>query len=99
MTPAGSKYIISLFFEQPHFWMNEVSGQLHSAVEAYLHGDSMESWQIAYCRSYIRQWINPDVWGDDDEINELRRRVDELTSREAISAWLATALDMGIDPL
>jgi hypothetical protein len=32
-------------------------------------------------------------------VEELRREVDELTSRQAIKAWLDHALNEGIDPL
>jgi hypothetical protein len=90
---------LHLIPDQPRFWMDEVSGQLHSAVEAYLHGDAMESWQIPYLRAYLRQWIASPVWCDGPDIDELRSRIDGLTSTKAISEWLDLALVAGIDPL
>lgn len=82
----------------PGFWMHETSGVLRPAVEAYLTGATMRPDQIAAMRAYLRQWIFAPVW-QGDEIAELRRRVDGLTSREMISVWLGDAVACGIDPL
>jgi hypothetical protein len=78
--------------------MNETSGILRPAVEAYLQGDAMTNGQIAAMRAYLRQWINASVWTG-REVRFLRKAIDDLTSREAISSWLAIAEQAGIDPL
>lgn len=82
----------------PGYWMAESTGALRPAIEAYLSGGPVSADQIAALRAYLRQWIFAPVWLGNDLI-ELRRRIDGLTSREAISAWLADALEIGIDPL
>ena len=83
----------------PGFWMNEASGVLRPAVEAYLRWEPLSDAQIATLRGYFRQWVAVYEWLEDDELFALRQRVDDLTSREAIDRWLDDALDLGIDPL
>lgn len=86
---------------EPGYWMREMSGAARKAVAAYFHG-CMTPEDIAVMRAYLRQWIMSPVWkveGEDDPIISLRERIDELTSREAFSSWLAAAASIGIDPL
>jgi hypothetical protein len=83
----------------PGFWMNETSGVLRPAVEAYLRWEPLSAAQIAALRAYLRQWIEAYAWLEEDELFTLRQEVDQLTSREAIDRWLDAALDLGIDPL
>jgi hypothetical protein len=80
----------------PGYWMHETSGALRPAIAAYLNGGPMTPTDIAARRAYLRQWIEPNVW---DDVDELREGVDGLTSREAIHEWLMDALEIGIDPL
>ena len=92
--------------DPPGFWMNETSGVLRPAVEAYLR---LRDWgepgtpdmtppQIAAMRAYLRQWIMAPAWRG-PEVDELRASVHRLDSRAAIDAWLDRAIDAGIDPL
>lgn len=80
------------------YWMYETSGVLRPAVEAYLLGRLMTEAEIAALRAYLRQWIFAPVWWGDG-IAGLRDRIDGLTTREAIAAWLDAADEFGIDPL
>lgn len=80
----------------PGYWMNETSGVLRPAIEAYLTGDSMTDEQVAAMRAYLRQWIGGDTWRGAEM---LRRKVEGLTSRDAIRRWLNRAKEIGIDPL
>lgn len=84
---------------KPGYWMNETSGVLRPAVEAYLRGHAMTEDQIAALRTYLRQWITRGAWAPTDGLALLRAGVDELRSRQDISEWLEIALDEGIDPL
>jgi hypothetical protein len=84
--------------QAPGYWRNETSGVLRPAIVAYLEGDELAPAEIAAIRAYLRQWIMAPGW-DGPAVDELRRQVDELTSRQAIKAWLHHALNEGIDPL
>ncbi len=81
----------------PRYWMHETSGVLRPAVLAYLDGGAMTAEQIAAMRAYLRQWISG-PWAS-DSIDELRRGIDGLVSRDAIRQWLNAAESEGIDPL
>ncbi len=88
----------------PGYWMQESSGVLRPAIEAYLKAvtepdaPEMTGEQIATMRAYLRQWCNaPGFRGA--AIDELRATIGGLTTRRAISAWIDHAVDAGIDPL
>jgi hypothetical protein len=92
----------------PGYWMNETSGVLRSAVEAYLrHDDPLPEAHVAALRAYLRQWVMSPVWDqnphatetDREILAELRHGVDRLLTREAIDLWLYEADAFGIDPL
>lgn len=48
----------------PGYWMDETSGVLRPAVEAYLHGRDMTPEEIVAMRAYLRQWIMATTWND-----------------------------------
>lgn len=82
----------------PGYWMNETSGVLRPAVEAYLRHETMTCEQVAAMRAYLRQWIDAPGWtGPNAQF--LRQSIDDVTSQPAISSWLAIAAEEGIDPL
>jgi hypothetical protein len=82
----------------PGYWMDETSGVLRPAVEAYLSGCPLSSEHIGALRAYFRQWIVCGAWIGAG-IQDLRRDVDSLMNRAAIAAWLDRALKQGIEPL
>jgi hypothetical protein len=79
------------------YWMNETSGVLAPAVEAYLADRDMTGEQVAAMRAYLRQWIAADWIGP--KIEGLRAGIDGLQNRETIKVWLGEADQAGIDPL
>lgn len=91
----------------PGYWMWETSGVLRPAIEVYLTGAAMTPEQVAIMRAYLRQWIDAPVWDRNPHAAEsegaalaaMRRRIDCLTSRPSIEAWLADAVALGMDPL
>jgi hypothetical protein len=62
---------------------------------------------VVLIRQYIQQWIGSPVWDQNPlatdegraELEKLRELARVLTNREAIDAWVALALDLGVDPL
>lgn len=82
----------------PGYWMNETSGVLRPAIEAYLAGGEMSGEHIAAMRAYLRQWINAPGFSGRDVI-ALRAFVNELTDRKKIDGWIDYATEIGCDPL
>jgi hypothetical protein len=85
--------------------MNETSGALRPVIEAYLFGKPMSEPQILLMQAYLRQWIGASAYDEHAGaaerawLAEMRARVDQLTSREAIDRWLDDAMEQNIDPL
>jgi len=77
--------------------MNETSGVLRPVVESYLNGNALDAVELAAMRAYLRQWMAGDFRGE--FVDELRERVDDLVTMQALNMWLEDALDAGIDPL
>lgn len=78
--------------------MQETSGVLRPAIEAYLHGERMTEDQIAAMRAYLRQWIMRGDWRG-SLIDPLRTMVNDIRTQSDIRRWLDLALDADIDPL
>jgi hypothetical protein len=93
--------------EGPGYWMHETSGVLRPAIEAYLAGGAMSPQHITVMRAYLRQWIMASVWDENPHataaervwLTDMRMRIDRLTTRQAIAAWLDDVIDAGLDPL
>jgi hypothetical protein len=91
---------------EPGYWINETSGVLAPAVKRYLDGE-LEMADIPVIRAYLRQWIGSSVWDENPhqdadsarQLANLRSRVDTISTRPDLDAWLNTAIDMGMDPL
>ncbi len=83
----------------PGYWMNETSGVLRPAVEAYLlTGDELTPRDAAALRAYLRQWMASPLWiGPMTDV--LRTQLDELQTRADFGRWFARADLEGIDPL
>jgi len=81
----------------PGYWMYEAGGAVRPAIAAYLMGEPMTEHQTAVMRAYLRQWMTGPWQGQ--TVHILRSRIKGLTTRAAITAWLADALKEGIDPL
>ena len=66
----------------PGYWMNETSGKLRPSIEALILGVPLSTEDVVAIRDYLRQWIGADWQGD--EVADLRRRVELLTSSHEI---------------
>ena len=84
----------------PCYWLDETSGVLRPVVEKYLNCTTPELTpeECAVMRAYLRQWIEPDVWGESDYLVALRDMIPILTTEAAIDAWSRAALAVEIDP-
>jgi hypothetical protein len=93
--------------DAPKYWPCETSGLLKPAVEAYLHGKPLSDDHVRVLRAYLKQWVDSPVWdqnpyANEDEkqwLAELRRKVDEIHSRNEVRECLSIMTNRGMDPL
>ena len=88
----------------PPYWMDELSGQLRPAVEAYLDGGTLCTRHIAVLRLYLTQWIESPLWDrhpflDAAHLSDLRRRAAGLKTHDDLDQWIVEAVEYGFDPL
>ena len=96
--PEAAKAAARLGANTPGYWMNETSGVLRPAVEAYLNRSDMTPGDLGAMRAYLRQWIAAPVWRG-SAIDTLRQTVDEIIDRPSLEHWLDVAVECGVDPL
>jgi hypothetical protein len=63
--------------------MNETSGALRPAMEAYLYGEPMQPIQVAAVRAYLRQWMEAPWKGP--MIDVLLRTAEGIIERDDIT--------------
>lgn len=80
----------------PGYWMNETTGVLRPAVQAYLNESDMTPSQIGVMRAYLRQWMQAEWRGP---VEELRDSINKIVDRTSLTSWLRDAVAWGIDPL
>lgn len=83
----------------PKYWMYETSGVLQPVVKAYLNGGRLDQNQITIMRAYLWQWLQSPVWAPSGMLESLRLRVAAIETHHDIEAALATADELGMDPL
>jgi hypothetical protein len=81
--------------EAPGYWMNETTGVLRPAVEAFLERGKLTGDAIAALRDYFRQWIASPVYAG-PAIEELRASVELLDTRRALGEWVRRAAEVGV---
>jgi hypothetical protein len=81
----------------PGFWRDETSGVLAPVVEKYLAGVELDAAGVGVMRAYLRQWLHGPWAGPG--VARLRDDVERITTTADVRAWLAYALELGIDPL
>ncbi len=89
----------------PLYWMDEESGAMREAVQAFLYwavrlpGQPRPSQeQLALLRDYFAHWINAPGWAG-KEVEKLRADIQSASTAEELLQWQERAESEGIDPL
>lgn len=86
----------------PLFWMNEASGQLQAAMQAYLDG-TMTPEQTELVIDYFRYFIQAPCWESAPDgagyLAELRALAAAMDTPADIHAFVGRCLEFGIDPI
>jgi hypothetical protein len=87
----------------PLYWMDEQSGELKNAINAYLDhqikGAAVTDGQIELIRDFLEYYVNAPCWQGEEELAYLRLAVREVRSAKAIAEWIDKAKALGMDPL
>lgn len=92
----------------PLYWRDDMSGQLKTAIWAFLnHTPSPDQLQtvIAYIQYHIHApcWLETCPWDVDEETAEnvrtLRRLSLDLKTEREVQIYIASAMNMALDPL
>lgn len=94
----------------PLYWRDESSGELPSAVDAYMKnrigGPPCTKPQLDLICDFILYFIHAPCWmnnlhDNDDmlaELQQLQERAHTLASAESVAAWTEEATHLGLDP-
>ena len=88
----------------PLRWQDDTSGVLPAAVHSFYEvkgAGPLTPEQLDLVREYAEYYINAPCWDtrvSPDLFAQLREEIKHITTKEALIAWLETALEVGIDP-
>ena len=91
----------------PLYWMDEEGGLLAKAVNIFLaERKRMVRSQAELLRRYLEYYINAPCWlpdgiesGHKEKIEALRDSIKGAIDKTKLRAWIAQALEIGLDPL
>ena len=82
----------------PRFWMEETTGVLAEAVNAYIDGERLEPRQVELLRLYLQQYIERAVLAGDVNRNLLLQRLPKLRTARDIENFADEIAEQGIEP-
>ena len=89
-------------FGAPLQWQDEATGELSTAIKAYLHYQPLNSKQITLISDYLRYYIAAPCWkreGMEAKFEDLEARTKLLRNEQQIKAWLKNCSELGLYPL
>lgn len=113
MSEKRYKYIPNVYPDGgPLYFMNDTSGQLPTAVLAFMTYGSdpthstLSARHLEMVREYGEYWIHAPCWDANPEHDEqsrrhladLRKQIQDATTFEEVDAWIRACLEIGIDP-
>lgn len=82
----------------PYFWMEEQSGALAPAVNAYMNGEALNQQEVGLLRQYLRQYIQRAVLTGDAKRQLLVDRLAKARSARDIERFAEELAEYGIEP-
>src|SRR5688500_19110346 len=71
----------------PRFWMEEQTGALEEAVEAYIAGERLSPAQLQSIKIYLKQFIERAPLAGDAKVSLLVQRVERLKTTREIESF------------
>lgn len=71
----------------PNYWLNEQSGILKEAVEAFFSDEDMSSEDIEILKAYISQWLEPPMLIPANERVRLKDELSQITTKKGLKEF------------
>ena len=81
----------------PRFWMEEQTGVLEDAVEAYMEGDRLTTDQLRAIKIYLKQFIERAPLAGDAKVHLLVQRLDRLRTTREIEDFADELAEFGAE--
>ena len=81
----------------PRFWMEEQTGVLEDAVEAYMEGDRLTADQLRALKIYLKQFIERAPLAGDAKVHLLVQRLDRLRTTREIEDFADELAEFGAE--
>lgn len=108
--PADAEHIGSLVFvpnpeypypfkvaTPPRFWMEETTGALNEAVDAYMNGEKITATQLDVIKLYLRQYIERAVLSSDANKKLLLSKIDKLKTTADVERYADEISEYGAE--
>lgn len=83
--------------QPPRFWMEEQTGVLEQAVEAYMNGEKLESAQLDVLHLYLTQYITRAVLANGTNRQKLLERIPRLRTYREIEEFADFVSECGAE--
>ncbi|GAC1383843.1 MAG: hypothetical protein NVSMB42_01060 [Herpetosiphon sp.] len=81
----------------PRFWMEETTGTLAEAVEAYLNGERLRLPQLAVIKIYLKQFVERAVLTGDAKIPLLHSKIDRIKTAGDVANFADEVAELGAE--
>lgn len=81
----------------PRFWMEETTGALGNAVDAYMDGEKLSPDQLSLIKIYLRQYIERALLAPDANKKVLLSRIDKIKSTADVERFADEVSEYGAE--
>lgn len=81
----------------PRFWMEETTGALNEAVDAYMNGERISTAQLDLIKLYLRQYMERAVLSSDANKKLLLSKIDKLKTTADVERYADEISEYGAE--
>lgn len=96
--PPGDEFKRIQQTTPPRFWMEEQTGALADAVEAYMNGERIEGQTLEVLKLYLRQYVERAILTGDAQRGKLLTQVEKLRTTGDIERLADELSEFGAEP-
>jgi uncharacterized protein YcbK (DUF882 family) len=83
--------------QPPRFWMEETTGALHEAVDAYMNGEKLSAEQLDRIKIYLRQYMERAMLSSDANKKLLLSKIDKLKTTADVERYADEISEYGAE--